>query len=112
MEVAALGDGGDVGAVVGEDASRTSRASARSSVSVTTWMWFSSRPAGGADVEAAVGGGGGDELDGDVDGVALVAVLGGGVAEPDMLADVVGGEGDVPCPPRWDTVSDPSRWVG
>jgi hypothetical protein len=29
------------------------------------------------------------ELDSHVDGVALVAVLGGGVAETDMLADVV-----------------------
>ena len=57
-----------------------------------TWMRFSSGP-GGGDVQAAVGGGGGDEGDADVDGVALVAVLGGGVAEPDMLGHVVGAAG-------------------
>ena len=42
--------------------------------------------AGGADIEPSVGGG---EVENrglaDVDGVALVAVGGGGVAEPDMV---------------------------
>ena len=36
----------------------------------------------------------GDELVGDVDGVALVAVLGRRVPQPDVLADVLGGQGD------------------
>jgi hypothetical protein len=35
----------------------------------------------------------GDDCDADVDGVALVAVGGGGVAEADVAADIVGREG-------------------
>ena len=66
-------------------ASRTSRASARSCVLGDDVDAVLVAAAGGADVQAAVGGGGGDEVDADVDGVGLVAVLGGGVAEPDML---------------------------
>jgi hypothetical protein len=50
--------------------------------------------AGGADVETPMGGGGGDELDGDVDGVGLVAVFGGGVAQADVVAGVVSRKGD------------------
>ena len=49
----------------------------------------------GGDVQAAPGGGRGGEGDGGVDGVGLPAVLGRRVAEPDVLADVVGWEGDV-----------------
>ena len=51
--------------------------------------------AGGADVQAAAAGGGGDEFDADVDGVGLVAVFGGGVAELDVFGDVVGGQDGV-----------------
>jgi hypothetical protein len=40
-----------------------------------------------------MGGRRGDEGDGDVDGVALVAVLGRRVPQPDMVAGVVGGQG-------------------
>jgi hypothetical protein len=43
-EVAALGDGGDVGTVVGEDRVEHVRASAISLVSVMTWIRLSSRP--------------------------------------------------------------------
>jgi hypothetical protein len=50
---------------------------------------------GGADVEPAVGGGARDELVGDVDGVALVAMLGCPVSQPDVLAGVVPGESHV-----------------
>ena len=71
-----------------------SRASSRSCVSVTTRIWFFVAAAGGADVEAASGRGDGGELDADVDGVALVAVLGRGVAEADVFACVVGRQGD------------------
>ncbi len=59
-----------------------------------TWTRLSSRPRVVADVQPSVGGGGGDEGDADVDGVALVAVFGGGVAETHVLARVVGGEGE------------------
>src|SRR4051794_28554856 len=74
-------------------ASRTSRASARSLVSVMTCRRFSSRPR----VAPTYRPGGGrqrDELDGDVDGVALGAVFGGGVAKADVVVDVVGGQGE------------------
>ena len=47
---------------------------------------------GGPDVQPAVVGRGRDEGEGDVDGVALVAVLGGGIPEAHVLADVVGGQ--------------------
>ena len=40
--------------------------------------------------------GGGDDGEADVDGVALVAVGGGGVAEPDVGPGVVGREGHLP----------------
>jgi len=46
--------------------------------------------AGGAHVQTSVGRGCRHELDAHVDGVTLVAVFGGGVAETYMLADVVG----------------------
>ncbi len=49
---------------------------------------------GHADVQAAAGRGCCGEGDAAVGGVALGAVFGGGVGELDVLADVVGGEGD------------------
>ena len=75
-------------------ASRMSRASPMSLVSVTTSTRFSSLAAGDRDVQAAAGGGRGGEGDAGGLGVGLVAGFGGGVAEPDVFADVVGGEGD------------------
>lgn len=42
-----------------------------------------------ADVEAASRGGAADELEADGDGVALVAVFGGGIAEANMVTDVL-----------------------
>ncbi len=50
--------------------------------------------AGHRHVQAAAGGGWCGEGDADGLGVGLVAGFGGGVAEADVLADVVGGEGD------------------
>ncbi len=47
---------------------------------------------GGADVKTAVGGGAGGEFVGDVDGVALPAVLGRRVPQPDVLTGVVARE--------------------
>ena len=96
-EVAALGDGGDVGPVVGEDALEDVAGFARvggvgDDVDVVVVA-----SSGGGDVQPAVGGGRGDERDADVDGVALVAVLGGRVAQPDMLGDVVGRQRDGPA---------------
>jgi hypothetical protein len=46
----------------------------------------------GDDGEGAVAGGLGDDGDPDLDGVGLVAVGRGGVAEPDVLAGVVGAQ--------------------
>src|SRR5581483_854787 len=91
-EEASLGDGGDVGALVGE---RLFKHIPR----VLGTVGDDEEPvlvatSGGGDVEAAVCGRGGDDGKADVDGVGLVAVGGGGVAEPDMLAGVVGGQGD------------------
>jgi hypothetical protein len=92
-EVPSLRNGGRVGAVVGEDLFED----------VTGLAGFVgddedpvviAAPAGG-DVEAAVGGGSGDDADADVDGVALVALAGGGVAEPEMRSGVVGRERDL-----------------
>ena len=93
-EVAALGDGGDVGAVVGEDGVEDVAGFAEVGGVGDDVDAVVVAAAGRADVQAAVGGGAGDEGEGDVDGVALVAVLGGRVAEPDVLSGVVGGEGD------------------
>ena len=47
-----------------------------------------------ADVQAAACRRGGDELDADGDGVGLVAVFGRGVAEADVLGDVLGWQHD------------------
>ena len=52
--------------------------------------------AGGGDVQHLAAGGRGDERVGGVDGAALGAVGGGGIAEVDMVTDVVGREGDLP----------------
>ena len=75
-------------------ASRTSRASATSWVSVTTSTRLSCCATGDRHVQAAAGGGWRGEGDADGLGVGLVAGFGGGVAEADVFADVVGGEGD------------------
>jgi hypothetical protein len=91
--VAALDDGGNVGAVVCEYAfEHVTRGS------VVGVVGDDEEPvhlpaAGSADVEAAVAGGLGDDGDADVDGIGLVAVGGGGVAEPDVLAGAVGAQG-------------------
>ena len=73
-------------------ASRTSRASATSSLSVTTQTRFSSRPRVAATYRPRRVVAGEARATGGVDGVGLVAVFGRGVAEPDVLADVVGGQ--------------------
>ena len=81
-QMPALGDGRCVGSIVGEDLFED----------VAGLLGFVGHDeqavllpsAGGADVEASVAGRGGDDGDPDVDGVALVAVGGGGVAEPDV----------------------------
>ena len=88
-----MGDGGDVGPVVGEDAVEHVAGFGEVVGVGDDVEAVVVAAAGHADVQAAVGGGGGDEVDGDVDGVGLVAVLGGGVAETHMLADVVGRAG-------------------
>ena len=94
-EGAALGGGGDVGAVDGED-----RLEDVAGLGDVVAVGDDAddvvvAAAGGGDVQAAAGGRWRGEGDGGVDGVGLPAVLGRRVAEPDVLADVVGGQGDV-----------------
>jgi hypothetical protein len=89
-EVSSLGDGRDVSAIVGKNGLENVAGVGeivRVGDAVDAVLLAA---AGGADVQAAVSGGGGDELDRDVDGVGLVAVLGSGVAETNMLPCVVG----------------------
>ena len=92
-EVTALGDGREVGPVVGEDVVEDLPSLGEVVVFGDDVEVVLVAAAGGGDVEPAMGGGGGGEGDADVDGVALVAVFGGGVAEPDVLGDVVGRAG-------------------
>lgn len=51
---------------------------------------------------------GGHDDDADIDGVSLVAVGGSGVAEADVGAGVVDGEGRAAVSGSWDTASPPS----
>lgn len=89
-----LRDGGRVGAVVDEDLfEHVAR--------LPTLVGDNEDPvlgaaSGGGDVEAAMGGGGRGNADADVHGVALVALGGGGVAEPDMRSGIAGGERHLP----------------
>ena len=93
-ELAALGDGGEVGAVGGEDGFEDVACLVEVVGVGDDADGVVLLAAGDADVQAAPCGGGGDELGAGGDGVGLVAVLGRRVAEPDVLAGVVGGEGD------------------
>jgi hypothetical protein len=90
-KLAALGDGRQIGALVGED-----------SLEDVPGFFEVARlgddgddvpfvAAAGADVQASPRRSFGDELDADGRRVALDAVLGGGVAEPDVLSGVLGG---------------------
>ena len=94
-ESAALGDGGEVGAVDGEDGFEHVAGLGDVGVSVMTQIEFRSDPRVTATyrprrVVASLA-----SSTADGDGVGLVAVFGRRVAEPDMFADVVGGKGDV-----------------
>ncbi len=75
--------------------SRTSRASAMSLLSVMTHSSVLVAAAGRGDVQTATCRRRRGEGDGGVDGVGLPAVLGGRVAEADVVANVVGGQDDV-----------------
>ena len=111
-EGAALGDGRDVGSVKGDD-SLEDITSFSDVVGLGDDTDLVAAPAPcGADVQAAAGRRRGDEGNGGGDGVGLVAVLGGRVAESDVFGDVVGRQGDVAVFAWWDTVSDPSALVG
>ena len=90
-EGAALGDGGDVGAVEGEDAVEDVAGFGDVGALGDDTDQVLLAAAGGGDVQAAAGGRRRDEAC-EVDGVGLVAVLGRRVAQPDVVADVVGGE--------------------
>ena len=84
-EGAALGGGGDVGAVDGEDGFEDVAGLGDVVAVGDDAQSVGVAAAGGGDVQAAAGGGRGDEGDGGVDGVGLPAVLGRCVAEPDVL---------------------------
>lgn len=90
-ELAALGGSRDVGAVDGddlvEDVARFVEVVAVGDDEDGVVLASAGEP----DLGASAGCGGRDEFDPDGGGVALHAVLGSGVAEPDMVADVVGG---------------------
>lgn len=91
-ELAALDGGGEIGAVVGDDA-------AESFDGVVAVVGDGEDEVGvaascGSDVEASVGGGVGDDGEAGVGGFALRSMFGGGVAEVGVFGDVVGGEGD------------------
>ena len=89
-----MGDGGDVGAVEGED--RFEGVSGFGDVGAVgdDAEQVLVAAAGGGDVQAAAGRHRRDEREAVVDGVGLVAVLGRRVAQPDVIVGVVGGQGD------------------
>ena len=90
-----MGGGGDVGTVGGEDGVEDVAGLGDVVAVGDDAQDVVVAAAGGGDVQAAPGGDRRGEGDGGVDGVGLPAVLGRRVAEPDVLADVVGGQGDV-----------------
>ena len=85
-ELAALGGGGDVGAVGGEDRLEDVAGFVEVVAVGDDQDEVLVLPAGHRDVQAATGGGRGGEGDAAGFGVGLVARFGGGVAEPDVLA--------------------------
>ena len=97
-EAAALGDGGDVGPVPGQDRFQGVAGLGRVGGVGDDVEAVVVAASGGGHVQASVGCRAGDEGEGDVDGVALVAVSGGGVAEPHVAGGVLGGEGDGAVP--------------
>jgi hypothetical protein len=88
--VSALCDGGDVGAVVGEDLLEDVSGEFGIVGDHKELVLFPA--AGGGNVEPAVAGDGGDDAEADIDSVAFVAVARGRVAETHVRPDVVGGE--------------------
>ena len=93
-ECAALRDGGSVGSVDGDDGVEDVACFGEIVAVGDDTELVALASAGGCDVHAAAGGRRGDERDGGGDSVGLVAVLGGCVAEPNALSDVVGRQGD------------------
>jgi hypothetical protein len=94
LQFSADGDGRDVGGVVGEDVLEDVAGGADVGFVGDDGEVVGGSAAGGADVEGAVAGRQGDQRVADIDGVALVGVGGGGVAEAQMGLCVVGGDGD------------------
>lgn len=94
QKMAALGRGGDVSSVDSEDRLEHVAGGVGVGGVGDDVNLVAGAAAGGTDVEAASGGGSGRQLDADGDGVALVAVFGGGITEPDMVDDVVGRQHD------------------
>ena len=91
-ESAALGDGGDVGAVEGEDAVEDVAGFGDVVAVGDDTQQVLVAAAGGGDVQAATSRRRRCQGDRVVDGVGLVAVFGRGVAESDVLVGVVGGQ--------------------
>ena len=111
-EGAALGDGGDVGTVEGEDAVEDVAGFGDVVALGDDTEQVLVAAAGGGDVEAAASRRRRGQRDAVVDGVGLVAVFGGGVAQSDVFVDVVGGSVTVPCPRSRLTVNEPSLCDG
>lgn len=100
-EGAALGSGGDVGAVDGDDGIEDV-ACFGDVVSVGNDAdHVVLAAASHGDVQVAAGRCAGGEFEAGGDGVGLGAHLGRRVAEPDMVVDVVGGEGDLSVSCDW-----------
>jgi hypothetical protein len=93
-EVAALSDGGDVGPVAVQDGFEDVACLGGVGGFGDDVEAVVVASSGGGHVQAPMRGRVGDQGEGDVDGVALVAVFGGRVAEPHVPGGVPGGEGD------------------
>ena len=93
-EGAALGDGGDVGAVEGEDRFEGVSGFGDFGAVGDHAEQVLVAATGGGDVQAAAGRHRRDEREAVVDSVGLVAVLGRRIAQPDVIMGVVGGQRD------------------
>jgi hypothetical protein len=91
-EAPELGDCGTIGSIVGEDAVEQVTCFAEVLVLGDDVDPVLVPPASGCDVQPAMRRSWRGEGDANVDGVALMAVLGGGVPQPNTLRDVVGRE--------------------
>ena len=107
-EGAALGDGGDVGTVVGENPLEGVSCFGDIVAVGDNAEQVVDSPAGRCDVQATAGCGRGHEGEAVINGVGLVAVRGRRVSEAHMLVDVVGWQLDTAVRVSRVTVNEPS----